>query len=189
MENESSIKGIISDALSQVRTIMDADTIVGKQIMTPSGTVIIPISKVSMGFASGGLDLPKKSDSNAAKSFGGGGGTGVSVSPIGFLVVSTDGHVSMLPMTSEKPSTIEKVADIINGAPDLIERIKNVISGVRPEKTDEEKASAAESTYNAAMAQDIATEEACEANATYVDGKKAKRGKISEKTLETGEIK
>ena len=183
MENASSIKGIISDALSQVRTIMDADTVVGKQIMTPSGTVIIPISKVSLGFASGGLDLPQD-----GKGFGGGGGTGVSVSPIGFLVVATDGSVSMLPMTSEKPSTLEKVADMINGAPDLIGRIKDVISGVRPEKADE-KAEEAEDAYNAALAQDIAAEEALEAETVYVDGKKVKHGKLSEKTLETGEIK
>ena len=189
MVNESSIKGIISDALSQVRTIMDADTIVGKQIMTPSGTVIIPISKVSMGFASGGLDFPKKGDGNAPKSFGGGGGTGVSVDPIGFLVVATDGTVSMLPMTSEKPTTLEKIADLINGAPDLIGRIKNVINGVRPEKADDEKEAEAEEVYNAALAQEIAAAEELEADAVYVDGKKVKHGKISEKTLETGEIK
>ena len=58
MEKESSIKQLISSSLEQVRTIIDADTVVGKQMVTPSGTVIIPISKVSMGFASGGLDLP-----------------------------------------------------------------------------------------------------------------------------------
>ena len=60
MENESSIKEIIRNSLEQVRTIIDADTVVGKQIVTPSGLVIIPISKLSMGFASGGLDLPTK---------------------------------------------------------------------------------------------------------------------------------
>lgn len=184
MENESSIKGIISDALSQVRTIMDADTIVGKQILTPSGTVIIPISKVSMGFASGGLDLPKKSGNSGAQSFGGGGGTGVSVSPIGFLIVSPNGSVEMLPMTSEKPSTIEKVADIINGAPDLIGRIKNVINGVRPEKVDEEKTEAAESAYNSAIANDVAAEAVVNA-----ENANEKHGKICEKILETGEIK
>lgn len=186
MENESSIKGIISDALNQVRTIVDADTVVGKQILTPSGTVIIPISKVSMGFASGGLDMPKKAE--GTKGFGGGGGTGVTVSPIGFLVVSSDGNVNMLPMTSEKPTPIEQVADIINGAPDLIERIKNVVTGIRPEKSqNEEAASAAEAAYNAALTQDIARE-AEEAEAISATGKREKHGKLSEKTLETGEI-
>ena len=67
MENESSIKEIIRNSLDQVRTIVDADTIIGKQIVTPSGVVIIPISKVSMGFASGGLDLPAKEKNDGAK--------------------------------------------------------------------------------------------------------------------------
>ena len=58
MENESSIKEIIRNSLDQVRSIIDADTIVGKQIVTSSGMVIIPISKLSMGIATGGLDLP-----------------------------------------------------------------------------------------------------------------------------------
>ena len=74
MENESSIKEIIRNSLEQVRTIIDADTIVGKQIVTSSGMVIIPISKLSMGFASGGLDLPTKNDDGGKKNFGGGGG-------------------------------------------------------------------------------------------------------------------
>ena len=99
MENESSIKNLITESLQQIRTFIDADTIVGKQIVTPSGTVIIPISKLSMGFASGGLDLPSKK--TGAKSFGGGGGTGVTVSPIGFLVVSSDGNF-LIQRRSEK---------------------------------------------------------------------------------------
>ena len=88
MEKESSIKQLISSSLEQVRTIIDADTVVGKQMVTPSGTVIIPISKVSMGFASGGLDLPTE-EKDEVKNFGGGGGTGVTVTPIGFLTVYT----------------------------------------------------------------------------------------------------
>ena len=92
MVNESSIKEIIRSSLDQVRTIIDADTVVGKQILTPSGTVIIPISKVSMGFASGGLDLPVHNE-EGTKNFGGGGGTGVTVTPVGFLTVTPEGDL------------------------------------------------------------------------------------------------
>ncbi|MBQ9773497.1 MAG: hypothetical protein IJW30_02430 [Clostridia bacterium] len=218
MENESCIKDIISDSLNQVRTIMDADTIVGKQIVTPSGTVIIPISKVSMGFASGGLDLPnKKAEGGSIKNFGGGGGTGVTVVPVGFLVVSPNGSVSMLPMTSEKPSPIEKVADILNSAPEMIERVKSALGGVRPAKEkDEEEAAAdaeAEKTYNDLIQKDVAAEEAIKSTKWTLDGSDAylskeekkrlkqeaklfkyadsedgKHGKLSEKTLESGQI-
>lgn len=126
MENTSSIKEIISNSLDQVRTIIDADTVVGKEIVTKSGTVIIPISKVSMGFASGGLDLPNKQTQN--KNFGGGGGTGVTVSPIGFLIVTPDGRVEMLPMVQEKSGPIEQIAEILDRTPDIIDRVKSVFT-------------------------------------------------------------
>lgn len=128
MQNESSIKQIIDSSLDQIRTIVDANTVVGNQIQTSSGTVIIPISKVSMGFASGGLDLPAKSE-EGNKNFGGGGGTGVTVLPIGFLTVYPDGKVEMLPISPEKSSPIEQVADIIDQAPDILARIKAVFKG------------------------------------------------------------
>ncbi len=125
MEYESSVKNILSSSLDQIRTIIDANTVVGNPIHTPSGTVIIPISKVSMGFASGGLDLPAKSE-EGRKSFGGGGGTGVTVLPIGFLTVYPDGKAEMLPLNPEKAGPIEQVADILEQAPDILARIKSV---------------------------------------------------------------
>ena len=123
MEKESSIKEMIRSSLDQVRTIIDADTIVGKQIITPSGVVIIPISKVSMGFASGGLDIPSKT-SDRQKAFGGGGGTGVTVSPIGFLTVSPTGEVNLIPMAADKPGPFDQIADLISSAPTMINRVK-----------------------------------------------------------------
>ncbi len=134
MEKESSIKQLINTSLEQVRTIIDADTVVGKQIVTPSGTVIIPISKVSMGFASGGLDLPD--DGGSPRNFGGGGGTGVTVHPVGFLTIYPNGKVEMLPMAQEKNSPLEQVTELLDLAPDVIARIKNVISGVQNEEPD-----------------------------------------------------
>ncbi len=234
MENESCIKEIISNSLNQVRTIIDADTVVGKQIITPSGTVIIPISKVSMGFASGGLDLPaKKGEEGAPKNFGGGGGTGVTVTPVGFLTVSPDGIVDMIPMVAEKLSPIEQVADIINSTPDLISRIKNIFWP--EEKEDNAEAVAAvendlEEAYRLKLAQEAAeaaeqaiddTEKLLENDGELTKEEKKrlkkeakelkklqknapievesaeaapsrlanKRGKISEKTLESGRVK
>ena len=199
MEN-SCIKDIISDSLNQVRTIVDADTIVGKQIVTPSGVVIIPISKVSMGFASGGLDIPNKKAENNVKNFGGGGGTGVTVTPVGFLVVSPNGNVNMLPMTAEKTSTVEQVADIINNAPSVLERLKNVLMDLIPAK-EEDAATAAENeklekAYREKLVQDAADEVVAaqdEVNKLKQEAeairRMEKRGKISEKTLEQGEVK
>ncbi len=125
MQKESSIKQIINSSLEQIRTIIDADTVVGKPIATPSGTVIIPVSKVSMGFASGGLDLPDEAND---KNFGGGGGTGVSVNPIGFLVVYGDGKIEMLPMVQEKADPLTQVAELLDRTPEILNRIKSVFS-------------------------------------------------------------
>ena len=151
------LRSRITISLEQVRTIIDADTVVGKQMVTPSGTVIIPISKVSMGFASGGLDLP--SEENDVKNFGGGGGTGVTVTPIGFLTVYADGRVEMLPIVQEKSSSIEQVADLLDQAPSIINRIKDAIVGILPEAEDTatpEEAAKAEETYDALIDEDLA---------------------------------
>lgn len=126
MEKDFSIKDVINSSLEQIRTIVDADTVVGKQIVTPDGTVIIPISKVSMGFASGGLDVP--SAKNNFMNFGAGGGTGVTVSPIGFLVVSPKGGVEMLPLNQEKATPIEQIADVLQQTPEIINRVKSVFT-------------------------------------------------------------
>ncbi len=162
MENESCIKDIISNSLDQVRTIVDADTVVGKQIVTPSGLVIIPISKVSMGFASGGVDLPAKTE-NGTKNFGGGGGTGVTVSPIGFLTITPEGEVDLIPMAPEKPTPIEQIGDIINTAPELINRIKNIFfpnKNAEEEEllSDEEALSDIEEAYRQKLAEEASDE-------------------------------
>lgn len=161
MENESSVKDIITNSLEQIKTVIDANTVVGNQITTPSGTVIIPISKLSMGFASGGLDLPSKNE-GGSKNFGGGGGTGVTVVPIGFLTVYPDGKVEMLPMNPDKSSPIEQVADILDHTPDIIARIKDVFTGNNAaqqseEMTEEEEdeAKKLEDKYSEKLAEEI----------------------------------
>ncbi len=158
MENESSIKQLINSSLEQVRTIIDADTVVGKQLVTPSGTVIIPISKISMGFASGGLDLPNDGKEKAS-GFTGGGGTGVSVTPIGFLTVYADGRVEMLPMAQqEKASPVEQVADLLDHAPGILNRILAVFSDVQSAKEETPDASAMEDEYTRKLEAEIEAE-------------------------------
>lgn len=139
MENESSIKEIIRNALEEVRSVMDADTIVGQPVKLDNGATIIPISKVSMGFASGGLDLPNKAEAGGKKNFGGGGGTGVSVVPIGFLTAFPDGRVELLPLKPEQSTAIEQVADIINRTPEIIGKIKDLFGKKPSEKAEAAK--------------------------------------------------
>ncbi len=180
MENQSSITEMISESLDRIRAVIDADTVVGKQIQTPSGTVIIPISKVSMGFASGGLDLPRGKCEGSAKSFGGGGGTGVTVSPIGFLTVYADGHVEMLNINNEKPSPVEQLADILENAPAFISRVKGFFDGRSTDGDEDEEADteAAEEDYEARIAEEIMEEDKTELS--YREMKKLMKKKKKE---------
>ena len=126
---------LIRTALENVKSMIDANTVTGTPITTESGTMIIPISKVYVGIASGGVDyFGKKSVSE--KNFGGGGGTGVTVSPIGFLVVDAKGKVELLNLDAPTKDPVSKVVEFVENSPELIEKFKNLFS--KKEKITEE---------------------------------------------------
>ena len=114
MANES-INGILSTSLEKLRELVDANAIIGTPIQVQEDTTIIPISKVSFGFGSGGSDFPNKSTKEL---FGGGSGGGVSIQPLAFLVVSK-GEVKMIQM-SQSNNTADRVVNIV---PDLVDKI------------------------------------------------------------------
>ena len=137
MENENTMKDMIQNALEQVRTMMGADTVIGQPIKLENGATVIPVSKVLMGFATGGLDLPAKEKDTGKKNFGGGGGTGVTIFPVGFLTAYPDGRVEILPMKPEPSTPIEQVADFINRTPELIGQFKDLFAKKQPEAQEE----------------------------------------------------
>lgn len=124
--SENSIKSIMEVTMDKLRAMVDADTIVGSPIVS-EGITLIPISKVSFGLATGGSDFPSKS---GAGLFGGGGGAGVTVSPVAFIAIS-DGNVKMLPIYNEL-SPAEKA---INMAPELVSKVKELFGKDKKEKT------------------------------------------------------
>ncbi len=123
MASENKLQDIIQTSLEQLRTLVDANTVIGSPIQTPAGTTIIPISKISMGFASGGLDYNGKVANNR-QNFGGGGGTGLSISPVGFLTVKPDGSVEMVNLNPAPAGTVEQVADVIERSPEIFAKLK-----------------------------------------------------------------
>ena len=142
MASDNKIQEIISASLENIRSMVDANTVIGNPINTPSGTVIIPVSKIAMGIASGGIDSPSKKEEGKSgmQGFGGGGGTGLSVSPVGFLVVSADGRVEMINVGQDKPNgPIEQVADVIERSPDIIARVKTIFAKDKTEVPGTEK--------------------------------------------------
>ena len=135
MADENKLQEMIRTSLESIRAMVDANTVVGNPIETPAGTTIIPISKVSVGYASGGLDSKKVEEK---KMFAGGGGTGLSVQPVCFLAVHADGTVEMLPLgTQGAPDSVERIATLIEKTPDILSRIKKLFSKKR-KKSDAE---------------------------------------------------
>lgn len=124
MAEETKLQDMIRTSLESIRAMVDANTVVGTPITTPAGTTVIPISKVAVGYASGGYDASRPEDK---KHFAGGGGTGLSVQPVCFLAVHADGTVEMIPLGSTGAlDPIDKAANLLERAPDLIERIKAI---------------------------------------------------------------
>lgn len=118
-------------AMDSIKTMADANTVIGEAVTTANGTTIIPVSKLSMGYASGGLDyVSKKAEKPAANNYGGAGGSGITVSPVAFLIVSPNGAVDILNVNQPTGATdpVSGVIGLIERSPDLIERLRNALS-------------------------------------------------------------
>jgi sporulation protein YtfJ len=148
MANENKLQDIIQTSLESLRTLVDANTVIGDPINTPSGTTIIPISKISMGYVSGGLDYSGKAPATGKQNFGGGGGTGLSISPVGFLTVLADGRVEMVNVNAPAApaGTIEQVADVIERSPAILAKIKDLFTKEKSKTETAKQAPAASDT-------------------------------------------
>lgn len=135
---ETKISDVIATSLENLRTMVDANTVIGNPISTDCGTTIIPISKISMGFASGGLDYNGKEQSpSRQQNFGGGGGTGLSITPVGFLTVDKNGSVDMINVGQNiSGGTIDQISDLLARSPEIIEKLKEVFGKKKTPKED-----------------------------------------------------
>lgn len=144
MANENKLQDIIRTSLESIRSMIDAGTVIGDPITTEVGVTIVPVSKVSLGYATGGLDYNGKQPS-AAQNFGAGGGTGLTIAPVGFLVIKKDGSVEMINVGQPTPQDpIEQITSIIERSPEIFGRIKAVF--VKNDKSDAEDNDTVEDT-------------------------------------------
>lgn len=111
--------------LSKIKEMVDVNTIVGTPITTPDGTTLIPVSKVTFGFGSGGSDFPL----NDRGGFGGGNGAGVKIDPVGFLTIS-DGVVKMLNISPPANTTVDRLVELIPEIADKVEALINKKKGI-----------------------------------------------------------
>ena len=124
---ENKMSEIIKTSLEGIRDFTTPDAAFGSAINTPSGVTIIPVSKITLGFASGGLDYSGKCNIND-KSFGGGGGTAMSVTPIAFIAVRKNGEISMIPINNGGESSVDRMISLIERSPEIIDKIKGSLS-------------------------------------------------------------
>jgi sporulation protein YtfJ len=123
--SEHPIQGLMTTAMENLKEMIDVNTIIGDPVETPDGSVIMTVSKVGFGFAAGGSEftLENGGGSQPKHPFGGGSGGGVSITPIAFLIVSSQG-VRMLHL-DENTHLIEKILD---AAPQAVEKIQKMMS-------------------------------------------------------------
>lgn len=133
MANENKFDTMFKTSFENIKGMLDSNTVVGNAIELSNGTTIIPISKISVGFATGGVDAgatPKKS-----KKFGGGGGSGMTVNPIGFLVIDKFGKTDFVSVEGKgAPDPIEQFSDLLDRSPEIIQKIKNIFTNEQPKE-------------------------------------------------------
>ena len=120
---DQSAAGILSTTIEKVRQLVDVSTIVGEPITLSDEITVIPVSKVTYGFASGGSDFPSK---NNTQLFGGGGGAGVTINPVAFLILK-NGEVTLKHITSND-NAAERFVDMV---PEVIDKVSTVVSKVK----------------------------------------------------------
>ena len=150
---DSNLSKMIETALENIKKMTDVNTVVGEPIKVSGGSTVIPVSKVSVGFASGGMDYNSKAAPEKAPNFGGGTGSGFTITPIAFLVVDENGTVNLLNMNA--PATAENniigtISGLVDKAPSMVEKITKIFKKDKDkEKDKKEDSENIENTENA----------------------------------------
>ena len=117
------LPNMLENTIYKMREMVDVNSVIGDPVMTADGTTIIPISKVSVGFAGGGSDYVSKHPNKHENPFGGGVGGGMSVTPIAFLIIK-DGSVRMLPVALPASTTTERMVELV---PEMLDKLSDFI--------------------------------------------------------------
>lgn len=127
-EKKHPVSELMRSTIDKIHELVDTNTIVGQPITTPDGVTLIPISRVSFGFGSGGGDYGK---AMKGENFGGGGGAGVKIDPVAFLMIK-DGVTRVLPVAVPPVNTLDRIVEMV---PDLMSKAENYLENRKKEKT------------------------------------------------------
>ena len=127
MKDKSSAAGILESTIEKVKDLVNVSTIIGEPIKVDGGVTIIPVSKVTYGFASGGSDFPSKSNKDI---FGGGGGAGVTILQVAFLVIDAYGNVDVKHITAFD-NAAERIVGLV---PEMFDKVSNAVNKAKMDK-------------------------------------------------------
>ena len=125
MSEHQKLNDVLNASIAKIKEMTDVNTVIGDPITTPNGTTVIPISRLSCGFAAGGSDLPSKSQPQSGL-FGGGTGAGITIEPIAFLVIQNENVrvMQVEPYFGPVDRALEKVPEVIDKITSLVQKIK-----------------------------------------------------------------
>lgn len=124
---ETKMSDIIKTSLEGIKNFTDMESAIGTPIETQNGVTVIPVSRVSIGFATGGLDYGAKK-LMSTQNFGGGGGTGVSITPMAFLTINKNSDVNLIPINPGSTGGIDHALSLIERSPEIIQKIKDALT-------------------------------------------------------------
>ncbi len=124
-EKKPPLNELMETTMSKVREMVDSNAIIGEPITTPDGVTVIPVSRVSFGFGMGGSDYGKTTDK-----FGGGGGAGVRIEPVSFLIIK-DGTTRVVPVALPALGAVDRVLDMV---PEVVDKVENFVAKRKEEK-------------------------------------------------------
>ena len=124
---ESGASGILGTAIEKIRDLVDTKTIIGDPIFSADGITIIPVSKVTYGFASGGSDFPTKTNKEL---FGGGGGAGITISPVAFVIIN-NGSVTI----KQVPSGDNAAERVVSLVPEMFDTVTELVNKIKGSKS------------------------------------------------------
>ena len=141
MEKNNSLSELISTTMEHVRTMADANTIIGTPIQA-EGVTLIPVSRMSFGVAGGGTEFSTKKQPAGDNSFGGGSGASAKLEPVAFLVVK-EGSVKLLPVAPPPATTVDRVIDTV---PEVVDKVTSFIESQQAKK-EQKSAQVADSDF------------------------------------------
>ncbi|MBE7003703.1 MAG: sporulation protein YtfJ [Ruminococcaceae bacterium] len=127
MDNQEKkpLSELMETTMTKIREMVDSNTIVGQPITTPDGVTVIPVSRVMFGFGTGGSDYGKTTDK-----FGGGGGAGVKIDPVSFLIIK-DGVTRVVPVAIPAVGPVDRILDMV---PEVLDRVEGFVEKKKEEK-------------------------------------------------------